>query len=235
MKMSKLSLAAVALAVAGALVTAAATRVEASGKRDKGEKPAASPGWIIIDEDYWFPLRYEPLYSLDAVSYHYRRGEEKAAANEIEKAVSWLEIAEGHAMPITKEKLTAAANELTKLAKDLRSGDIIAAARMNESLADAAQALAEWHFYRSKESWGKSEEVAAARELEMAAMYLQHAANSAHFQFGPETQKVIVETYSNGKVRTETRTVDHNTLGKHLQGIEKAVKELETRILDSTS
>jgi hypothetical protein len=192
----------------------------------KGERPVASPGWVIVEEDFWFPLRFEPLYSLDSARYHYRRREEKAAANEIDKTVSWLKLAAAHAMPITKEKLTAAMDELTTVAKDLRAGNITAAERLDASLARAAHALADWHYYKAKESWGKNEEQDAGHNLELAAEYLQHAANSAHYQFGPDTQEVITKTYHDGKVTSESTHFDHNTLGLHLQAIEKAVKEL---------
>ncbi len=82
------SLATFALAVLAATPVMAAEQTKA-----KGEKPAASPGWLIVEEDIWTPLRFEPLASLDAIRYHYRRNEEKAAANEIDKAVSWLTLA----------------------------------------------------------------------------------------------------------------------------------------------
>jgi len=235
MRKSITTLAILAIAALSTLMLVPARRAVASDTTKKGEKPPASPGWMIIDEDFWYPLRFEPLYTLDAVGYRYRRGEEKAAANEIEKAVSWLRIAEGHAMPITKDKLGQAAEELTRVANDLRAGSTVAAARMDSSLANAAQALAEWHFYKAKESWGKSEERAAGNDLEMAALYLKHAANSAQFQFGPDTQKVLTEIYHDGKLTSEKTTVDHNTLAMHLKGVEKAVKELGSKMVNSTS
>jgi hypothetical protein len=166
--------------------------VSAFAADTKGPKPAASPGWIIIEEDVWAPLRFEPLLSLDSVRYHYRRDEEKAAANQIDKAIGWLKLAEGHAMPSTKEKLTIAASELKTGANDLRSGNVTSAAAMDSALGRAAHALGEWHYYKAKESWGKNEEQNAGRDLAMAANYLQHAATSAHYQYGPDSTKVIL-------------------------------------------
>jgi hypothetical protein len=235
MKTARHTSAILAIAALSTLLMLPATQAVASNRSKKGEKPAASPGWLIIDEDYWLPLRFEPLYTLDAVGYHYRRGEEKAAANEIEKAVSWLRIAEAHAMPITKGKLTKAADELTTVAKDLRGGRIVAASRMDGSMARAAQALAEWHYYNAKESCGKNEEAIAGEDLEMAALYLEHAATSAQLQFGPDTQEVLTEVYRNGKMRSETTTFDHNSLAMQLKAIEKAVKELGSKMVSSTS
>jgi hypothetical protein len=222
------------LAATSALCMAADKPKDASTTAKKGEKPAASPGWVIVEEDFWFPLRFEPLHALDAARYRYRRNEEKEAANEIDKAVSWLKLAEGHAMPITQEKLMAAAVELTTLSKDLRAGKISDAAKVDGPLAKAAQALGEWHFFKAKESWGKDEEADAGRDLEMAAQYLQHAANSAHYEFGADSQEVISKVYHDGKLASETTKFDHNTLGMHLQGMEKAVKELAAKMLKSS-
>ncbi|QDV85816.1 hypothetical protein [Planctomycetes bacterium TBK1r] len=213
-----------ALMVAPAVVGSAADTT--TGTKTKGSKPAASPGWLVIEEDFWTPLRFEPVESLDTIRYHYRRNEEKAAANEIDKAISWLKLAESHAMPITKEKLTYAASELTQLSAKLRSGEVASAAAMDSALGRAAQALGEWHFYKAKESWGKGEEQDAGRNLTMAANYLQHAADSAHLQFGPDTTSVITDYYRYGYWTGDTVKFDHNKLGKDLQSIERAVSDL---------
>lgn len=229
-KMKKYILAAT-LMVAG-MVSVVSVQRSASAE-DKGEKPKATAGWIILEEDFWTPLRFEPVESLDSIRYHYRRNEEKAAANEIDKTVSWLRLAEGHAMPITKEKLTTAADELTKVAADLRTGKVAKAAEMEATLARAAQALGEWHYYKASESWGKNEEQDAGRDLAMAANYMQNAANSAHYQFGADTTEVITDYYKHGWWESETVNFDHNKLGKDLQTIEKAMKQLSEKLKKS--
>lgn len=217
----------IAFALAG-LMTMFSLSISAMAAADTtaGKKPDASPGWWVIEEDFWTPLRFEPLISLDSAGYHYRRDEEIAAANQIDKAVSWLKLAAGHAMPITKKKLTTASGELTKIAKDLRAGRVTKAADMDSALARAAHALGEWHYYKSKEAWGKSEAEDAATNLHLAAEYLQHAADSAHYHFGPDTQKIVTKTYLDGKETGKTTHYDHNVLGKDLQEMANAVKEL---------
>ena len=227
MRYVKLTVAALIVVMTGSVCLAAV--------KSNDQKPAASPGWLVIREDVWTPLRFEPLHSLDAASYHYRRNEETAAANELDKAVSWLKIAAGHALPITKEKLTSAATDLTFVANDLRSGKTRTAAEWDGVMAKAASALAEWHYYRAKGFWGKEEEADAGRDLEMAAEYLQHAANSAHYEFGADTQNVITKIYHDGKLISETKTVDHNTQGMHLQAVEKAVRDLGAVMVKATT
>jgi len=216
------------LMVAG--MASAISLQQSASAEDKGDKPKDSPGWIVLEEDFWTPLRFEPVESLDSIRYHFRRNEEKAAANEIDKAVSWLRLAEGHALPITKEKLTNSANELTTVASDLRVGKIGAAADMEATLARAAQALGEWHYYKASESWGENEEQDAGRDLAMAANYLQNAANSAHYQFGPDTTEVITDYYKHGWWESKAVTIDHNKLGKDLETIQKAMKQLSEKL-----
>ncbi len=234
----------VALLAVGAMsfLTTSQAHAQTSTKKDqakiqqtqtsakKGAKPAASPGWIVIEEDVWAPLRFEPIESLDSIRYHYRRNEEKAAASKIDSAVSWLKLAEGHAQPISKEKLTAAATELKIVAKDMRAGTVADAATMDSALGRAAEALGEWHYYKAKEAYGKNEAQDAGRDLAMAANYMQHAANSAHYQFGADTQNVITDYYNHGWWVGEDVTVDHDKLGKDLQGIEKAISGLAEKL-----
>jgi len=43
---------------------------------------------------------------------------------------------------------------------------------------------------------------------------------------GLDTQEIITKSYRDGKEVGEEIHFDHNTLGMHLQGIEKAVQEL---------
>ncbi|MEZ6097832.1 MAG: hypothetical protein R3E01_02560 [Pirellulaceae bacterium] len=217
-------------AVAGLLLASLAQMAMAQdakvNAKAKGDKPAASPGWVVIEEDWWYPLRFDSVFALDSARYHYRRHEETAAANEIDRAVTWLKYASGHAMPITKEKLDASVRDLTTLAADLRAGRLTDGARLDGAMARASHALAEWHYYKAKESYGKSEEGYAAQDLEAAVAHLQHAANSAHYQYGSDTITLFETIRNNGKTVSETKTVDHNLLGKHLDGIEKAVKEM---------
>ena len=186
----------------------------------------AAPTWTVVEEDFWFPLRYEPMRSFDGARYDYRRSEERSAAYEINKAVSWLGWAERHAMPETKEKLIQAATELKEVAKELQAGNLKSAANMDASLSKAAAALSEWHFYRAKDWWGKSDAKHAGNDLIMAANYLQRAADSAHYQFGPDTQEVVTEVFSNGKWINDEKHTNHNWIGKNLDGVEGGLREI---------
>ncbi len=88
------------LALLGLATLVSAPALAVGQTKPKGEKPADSPGWVVVDDEVWTPLRFEPIESLDSIRDHYRRNELKSAASEIDKAISWLRLAEGHAMPI---------------------------------------------------------------------------------------------------------------------------------------
>ncbi|MCA9159515.1 MAG: hypothetical protein KDA72_14365 [Planctomycetales bacterium] len=197
----------------------------------KGEKPEESPGWIILEEDWYFPLRFDSLVSMNNARMLYRKREEKAAASELRRAITWLKFAESHAEPITKSKVATAVSELTTLADDLEQGKLRDAALMENSLSRASAALAEWHYFKARESWGQSDEKYAAQYLQAAVAHLKHAAGSAHFQFGPDTVTVFDQVTQDDETTSEVETFDHNLLGKHLDAIERAVKEMSDHLM----
>ncbi len=213
-------------AVASKAVVDAKTTTEV-----KGEKPKESPGWIILEEDWYFPLRFDSLVSMNNARVLYRKHEEKAAASELRRAVTWLKFAESHAEPITKSKLTTAASELTTLADDLDQGKLRDAAVMESSLARASSALAKWHYFKARESWGQSDEKYAAQYLQAAVAHLKHAAGSAHYEYGPDTVTIFDQLTQSDVTTSEAETFDHNVLGKHLDAIESAVKEMSDHLM----
>ncbi|MCB1098915.1 MAG: hypothetical protein KDN22_25305 [Verrucomicrobiae bacterium] len=162
-------------------------------KVEKGEKPAASPGWLVIEENFWVPWRYEPFDWFHNAQTHYRDQEEKAAASELRKAESWLNFAAGHALPMTKKSLEESAKDLEALAVDLDNGKVHHAANLDSALAKANRALAEWHYFKADESLARSEESDAAMNLQAAARYLRNAADSAKLEYGDEFVTVYDE------------------------------------------
>lgn len=233
-KMNMKKMSALSLASLIAMCAVSATAQELTKPKSTPAKTVAAttpaskamPTWTVVDEEFWFPLRYEPMRSFDSARYDYRRSEEKSAAREINKAVSWLGWAERHAMPETKAKLADAASDLKAVSNDLQAGDTFAAEKMEASLSKAASALSEWHYYRAKDWWGKHEAKYAGEDLVLAANYLQRAADSAHYQFGPDTQVVVSDVFRNGKwINDETHT-NHNWIAKNIEGVEAGLREV---------
>ena len=222
-----LSLAAVTAKAVGPDKKAAAAPPANSAKTAAADKAAAGkPQWVIVEEDFWVPLQESPWESLAAAHSHYRHAEEKAAAAEIRKAVSWLNLAAGHAEPHTQKRLLEAAAELTTVSKDLAAGSMLAANALDAPLARASHALAEWHYYRAQESWGSVEAQNAGKDLVLAAHYLRQAADSAHYEFGKDTDAVVTRIWENGKLTTNTKETTHNWVAKDIEGVEKALHEI---------
>ncbi len=117
MKMSRIALA--TLVVAGMASFALADDAK---KKAKGEKPKASPGWVVIEEDWSYPFRYAFSSALHSAREHYRAKEEKSAAAEIDKAISWLQYAQDHANKSTAEEISNARYDLMDFSAALKSG-----------------------------------------------------------------------------------------------------------------
>jgi len=190
------------------------------------DKSAESPDSVIVTEEWWYPLRMDSADAIAHARFLYRRNNEQEAAGEVRRAASWLNYAAGRALPNTAEALRSARTDLLTLADDLDTGKVAGAARMDEALTQASSALAEWHYYRARDEFGKSDVNNAVRDLEAAAAHLENAAVSSHMQYGPDTITVFEDIYRNGKFVTEGRTVDNNTLGEHLDTVERAIAKM---------
>ena len=77
--MRKTIFAAASLLLAGWASTVLADDAQATPSV-QGEKPAAKPGWVVLEDTWSYPLRFESLTALNNARYHYRRNEEKSAA-----------------------------------------------------------------------------------------------------------------------------------------------------------
>lgn len=208
----------------GSLHAAEPGAVKAAVK--KGEKPKESPGWIVLEEDFWFPWRYEFSNWVHNAGVHFRQNEEKAAANEIMKAESWLRFAATHALPETHKSLIAAADDLHSMHEDIGQGKLITANRLDMSLARADRALAEWHFFNAKDSLGRNDEKYAAQHLQTAARYLADAAKCARYEYGTETATLFEDINKDGNLVAEGVTVERNRLNDNLKALEFEVSKM---------
>ena len=209
-----------------AIATAIPTMTHAAPAASATAKPHAKPGWVVVDEECFYPLRRDSAMVLHNAFVHYRQHEEKAAANEIRKAVSWVKYAAGHALPVTQVKLATAESELSALAVDLDKGNVVDAARLEDTLTRASQTLAEWHYYKAKELYGRDEAGFAAMNLDAAVAHLRHAAETAHYEFGPDTITLFDSVQKPDKQDFTTQRIATNILGDQLDGVEHALQQL---------
>ncbi len=171
------------LVVIGSLLSSA---FAAPTAKDRAPKPADAPGWIVIEDDFYYPMALEPVDWFDSIQTHLRKSNEKAAASELRKAESWLNIAASHALPISQQSLKDASTNLGELAGDLETGKTVEAAQMKSALEQSSKALADWHYFNAEKNLADHEEVDATRDLQAASRYLKWAADSSSHEYGDD-------------------------------------------------
>ncbi len=212
-----------------------ATKTETKAKTDtsatakKGEKPAASPGWIVIEEDFWFPHRYSFAESLYGARMHYRNGEEKAAAAEIDKAVTWLKYAENHADKSYAGELSTARADLMDFAMTLRQGGQIPAKKVSTAFKNATAALAKHHHFEASKALAEGDLKTASKHLLAAADHVKEAARSANLEYGNVITE-IDDYYCPFGYWDESVTVDKTMLEKNLNSVATELGKLAKEV-----
>ena len=195
----------------------------------KGEKPAASPGWVVIEEDWWYPHLYSFTESLHDARMHYRNRQEKAAAAEIDKAVTWLKFANNDADKSYKGDLLTAETDLKDFAMTLRQGGQVPASKVAEAFKNASAALAKHHHFKAVKALGESEMKLAAKHLAAASDLVKEAARSANREYGKEITE-IDDYYSPFGYWDETVTIDSTMLEKNLNSVATELGKLAKEI-----
>jgi len=146
----------------------------------EGRAQAAPPAPMSKAEEGWYqPLRYDADEAITSAEVAFRRHEESAAANELERAVSWLQYAAKRSEDMTRATLAASAAELASIADDLHQGHAVPAASLDAALGRASNALARWHVFMGRTDLARDDELFAAMHVEAAARDLRQAARAA--------------------------------------------------------
>jgi hypothetical protein len=203
----------------GLIFASPALAASRSDSQSKAAKPEAAPGWIVFEEDFYYPLRFDAAEALHQARIHYRKDEEKEAAEQLDKAVSWLQIAAGHGYPGTSEQLKKAADDLQSLSMDLKGGRVSDGARLDNSIAKAEHALAWWHYFKADKALARNELKWAAEDLDAAARYLQNAASSAHYEYGDGSVTVFKSIEKDGKTTSSTHVYNRDELASQLRSM----------------
>jgi pyruvate/2-oxoglutarate dehydrogenase complex dihydrolipoamide acyltransferase (E2) component len=221
-------LAIVALLAAG--LSSACTAEASRSEKPKGDQSGDSAHSVVVKDAIWYPWRFEPMVWEDNARVDYRHHEEKAAVDELGKAESWLRFAASNALPETRKALEAAASDLHSLAGDLEQGKVVKADRLDYAVARADEALAQWHYFKAKEGAARSEEADAAMHLRTAASYLEHAAASARYPYGPKTTRFFEDIDEYGRVIDEGATIEPGPLASHLAALEQEIHRMATTL-----
>jgi hypothetical protein len=159
----------------------------------------------------------------------YEKQDMKAAAHELEKAASMLEITAGwDKSKITKERLTESAKDLRKVAASLEKGDATPSLKKLEEVIARAHMSLSWHHFHAMGSTlndleGREANV-AGHHLIIAGRYMAAAAKWAGRPLGTETVETV---RSLDELGDKLITVHEYEIAKPEPSIEKFEKELE--------
>jgi len=198
----------------------------------KGEKPDATPGWLVIAEDWWAPFVYDFSGLTHMARGHYRAREDRAAALDIDKAVSWLKYARSHADRESAEDLATAENDLTDFSASLKSGKTVLAKKLDAAFANASVALARHHHFKSGKSLAEGDMQAAGRSLMAAADLLRNAAHSANMEYGDQAVEIF-DDYAPYGYWDDTIVFEKGRLESNLSTIQTELEKLGKKLKSS--
>jgi hypothetical protein len=224
MKRTRIALA--TLLVAGMALTVLADDAK---KKTKGEKPKASPGWVVIEEDWSFPFLDEFSTALHKAREHYRAREEKSASAEIDKAISWLKYAQAHADKSTAEEISTTQYDLLDFSAALKSGKPVLARKLDAAFAHASGALAKHHYFESDKALRDGDLKEAARHLMAAADLMRNAAQSANLEYGTEAV-YLYDAYAPYGYWDDTIVFEKSKLEANLATVKTELAKLATKL-----
>ena len=198
----------------------------------KGAKPAASQGWVVIEEEWWNPFLHDFSTTLHNAREHYRAREEKAAAVEIDKAISWLTYAQSHANRKTAEDLATAQADLMDFSASLKSGKTVLAKKLDTAFAHASVALAKHHHFQSGKALAEDDLQTAGRYLMAATDLLRSAAQSANLEYGSEAVE-IYDAYAPYGYCDDTIVFEKSKLESNLTTIQSELERLAEKLKSS--
>jgi hypothetical protein len=226
--MKKTSFAIATLLVAGMASMAFADDVKKKAET-KGEKPKASPGWVVIEESWAYPFLFDFSNTLHNAREHYRAKEEKSASAEIDKAISCLRLAETHATKSTAEDLATAQSDLMDFSASLKSGKPVLAKKLDAAFAHASVALARHHHYRSNKALAQGDLKEAGRHLMAATDLLRRAAQSANLEYGVKAVD-IYDDYAPFGYWDDTIVFEKSKLESNLATINTELEKLAKKL-----
>jgi hypothetical protein len=124
--------------------------------------------------------------------------ESKAASEEIRRAAVLVKQEEEHAAIDAKKDLSAAYEELEKLASDVEKGRVASVKELDRVFVRAQYALARNYYLTASEAWISNETAKAGHNLKSAAGSLQRGLAWARHNVEAGTQKAIRDARETG-------------------------------------
>lgn len=187
---------------------------------------------VIVDEIITFgPVHYF-YHSRD----FYKNGDMKAAARELNKAASMMDLAVSWDKGgMTKERLAKAAKDLKAVAAGLEKGETISLKQLETAVAQAHVALS-WHHFHAQGSnlqdiEGRDVNM-AGHHLVAAGRYMESAAKWAGKSLGTETVETVhnLDIFGDKLITVDSYRITsaEPTIQKFAQELEKLGAEIES-------
>ncbi len=179
----------------------------------------------------------EPSVKADEPASHFLKADElflkkdlKAAASEIRKGAGFLKRKAKSATEDSKEDLSASAQELEKLAKDVETGGVTSEKQLKHTFARSYHALSNYEYRRASESWAKKKTRETGHALTNAAQDVEHAAKWSGRELEADTADTVKYARAVGGklVKGAGWTVDE--VDKGIKGISSALSKLGERM-----
>ena len=148
----------------------------------------------------------------------------ESAGQQIEKGASYMKTEAAKASVRGKEALTASAEELEKLAYDVKKGAVKSRKRIEETFARAYLALALESHIQSTESWAKKEAAKVSESLEAVAANLERSFAWAGRKIEKSTKDVVKKSKDLSLKLKEKGAAVTDEVGK---GLTEAGSEIE--------
>jgi hypothetical protein len=226
MKKTSFAVAAQFVAVMASMVFADDAKKMTEGR---GEKPKASPGWVVVEEDWCFPFLYDFSSTLHNARDYYRAKEEKSASAEIDKAISWLKYAIGDAEISTAEDLSTARTDVMDFSASLKSGKPVLAKKLDSAFAHASEALARHHYFKSSKALAEGDLKTSGRHLMAAADLLRSTARFGNVEYGSDAVG-IYDDYAPYGYWDETIAFEKNKVESNLATVKTELEQLAAKL-----
>jgi hypothetical protein len=194
-----------------------------------------SADWLPVDQDVWTLFTEEPQAHLSRAHEDLSKNDTKDAAAEIRRADTFLKIQE--------KRLAESSRQLTDLAKDIESGQIVSAKEVEVSFNSAVGVLdyhqpmipvmtgtdglfvdeADYHLAQAKSRLKKKDNKAAVGEIRRAAAYLKLKAVHAEGKMLSELLASAAELGELGQKVDEGESIVAKDLEKAFKRAHEAV------------
>ena len=153
-----------------------------------------------------------------------------SAAEQIKKGAAYMKGEAANASVKGKEALTTSAQELDKLADDVKKGAVTSKKRMEDSFARAYHALASDAHIKSTESWTKKEAAKAGAALESANRNLEKGFAWAGQKIEKSTNDAMKKSEDLALKLKKKSSVITEEVGKGLQDAGNEIERFGKRI-----